>query len=42
VDAIKKQLQSRKKISLALDGWTSTKKVAMMSDIAYHLDPNWD
>jgi len=29
VDAIKKQLPSRNRISLALDGWTSPKKVAI-------------
>jgi len=30
VDAIKKQLPSRNKVSLALDGWTSTNKLAIM------------
>jgi len=41
VDAIKKQLPIRKKVSLALDGWTSTNKLAIMSVIAYYMDRNW-
>jgi len=41
VDAIKKQLPSRNKVSLPLDGWTSTNKLPIMSVIAYHMDPNW-
>ena len=31
VDAIKNQLPSRNKVSLALDGWTSTNELAIMS-----------
>jgi hypothetical protein len=38
VDAIRKQLPSRNKVSLALDGWTSTNKLAITSGIAYQLD----
>jgi len=38
VDAIKKQLPIRNKVSLALDGWTSTNKLAIMSVIAYSMD----
>jgi len=34
VDAIKKQLPIRNKVSLALDGWTSTNKLAITSVIA--------
>jgi len=41
VDAIKKQLLSRDEVSLALDGWTSTNKLAITSVIAYFMDPNW-
>jgi hypothetical protein len=37
VGAINKQLLSRNEVSLALDGWTSTKNVAIMSVIAYYL-----
>ena len=35
VDAIKKQLLSRNNVSLALQGWTSTNQLAIMSVIAY-------
>ena len=38
VDAIKKQLPLRNKVSLALDGWTSTNKLAITSVIAYYMD----
>jgi hypothetical protein len=41
VDAIKKQLPSTNKVSLALDGWTSTNKLAITSVIAYYMDRNW-
>ena len=41
VDAIKKQLPSQNKVSLALDGWTSTNKLAITSVIAYYMDRNW-
>jgi len=41
VDAIKKQLPLRNKVSLALDGWTSTNKLAIRSVIAYYMDQNW-
>jgi len=41
VDAIKKQLPLRKNVNLALDGWTSTNKLAIMSVIAYYMDQNW-
>jgi len=34
VDAIKKDLPIRYKVSLALDGWTSTNKLAITSVIA--------
>jgi len=41
VDAIKNQLPLRNKVSLALDGCTSTNKLAITSVIAYYLDRNW-
>jgi len=41
VDAIEKQLPTRNKVSLALDGWTSTNRLAITSVIAYYMDRNW-
>jgi len=41
VDAIKKQLLSGYKVSLALDGWTSTDKLAITSVNFYDMDRNW-
>jgi hypothetical protein len=41
VDAIKKQLPLRNTVNLALDGWTSTNKLAITSVIAYYMDRNW-
>ena len=41
VDAITKLLPSGNKVSLALDGWTSTNQLALMSVNAYHMDRNW-
>jgi hypothetical protein len=41
VDAMKKQLPLRNKVSLALDRWTSTNKLAITSGIAYYMDRNW-
>jgi len=41
VDAIKKQLPIRNKVSLALDGWTSTNKLAITLIIAFNMDRNW-
>jgi hypothetical protein len=41
VDAIDKQLPSRNKVSLALDRWISTNKLAITSVIAYNWDPTW-
>jgi hypothetical protein len=41
VDAIKKQLPVQNKVSLALDGLTSTNKLAITSVIAYYMDQNW-
>ena len=40
VDAIKKQLLLRNKVSLTLDGWTSKNKLAITSVIAYYMDQN--
>jgi len=41
VDTIEKQLPVRNKVSLALDGWTSTNKLAITSVIAYYMYWNW-
>jgi hypothetical protein len=41
LDAIKKQLPLQNKVCLALDGWTSTNKLAITSVIAYYMDRNW-
>jgi hypothetical protein len=41
VGANKKHLPRRNKVSLALDGWTSTNKPAITSVIAYYMDRNW-
>jgi len=41
VDATKKQLPIRYKVSLASEGWTSTNKLSITSGIAYNMDRNW-
>jgi len=41
VDTIKKQLPIRNKVSLALDGWISTNKLAITSVIVYCMNRNW-
>jgi len=41
VDAMKNQLPSCDKFSLALDGWTSPNTPAITSVIAYYVDRNW-
>jgi len=41
VDAIKKQLPTRHKVGLALDGWTLTNKLAITSVISYYIDHHW-
>jgi hypothetical protein len=38
VDAVKKQLPSRNKVGLELDGWTSANKLALMLVTAYYMD----
>ena len=38
VDAIKKQLPSRNKVTLALDGWTLTNKLAITLVVANYMD----
>jgi len=40
MDPIKKQLQSPNKVDLALDGWTSTSKLAITSVIAQYVNRN--
>ena len=40
MDAIKKQLPLRNKVSVALDGWTSTNKLAITLVIVYYKDRN--
>jgi len=42
VDPCKKQSGGRNKVSLALDGLTSRKKLAIMSVIVYNMDRNWE
>jgi len=42
VDAIKKQLLSQNKIISALDGCTSTNKLAIDLVIVYYTDRNWE
>jgi hypothetical protein len=41
VDAIKKQLPSINKLSLALNGWISTNKLAISSVFTDYIDRNW-
>jgi len=41
VDAIRKRMPSRNKVSSDLDGWTSMNKLAIMSVIGYYRDRNW-
>ena len=41
VDAFRKQLPIRNKVSFALDGWTSTNKLAITLGIAYYMVWNW-
>jgi len=41
VDVIKKQLPIQNQVSLALDWWTSTNKLAITSVNAYYMDRNW-
>ena len=41
LNAIKKQLPSRNKVSLALDRWTSTNKLAITSVIGYYMARSW-
>ena len=41
IDAIKKQLPTKNKVSIVLDGWTSTNKLAIVSVIGYDIDFNW-
>jgi hypothetical protein len=38
VAAIKNQLPLRNKVTLAMDGWTSTNKLAIRSVIGYYVD----
>jgi len=40
VDAIEKQLPIRNEVSLPMDGWTSTNKLAVMSVIGYYMGRN--
>jgi len=41
MNAMKTQLPSQKKVSLALVGWTSMNRLAVISLIAYYLNQNW-
>jgi len=38
MDVIRKELPSQNRVSLALDGWTSTNKLFILLDIAYYMD----
>ena len=40
IEAIKKQLPTKHKVSVALDGWTSTNNLAILSVIGYYIDQN--
>ena len=42
IEAIINELPESNKVSLALDGWTSTTKLAITSVIAYYIDRNWN
>jgi hypothetical protein len=41
IDAIKMQLPTKNKVSVALDGWMSTNKLAIGLVIGYFIDFNW-
>jgi len=41
VDAIREQFPSRYKVSLALDGWTSTNNLTATLVVAYNIDQIW-
>jgi len=41
VDVLKKQLPSWNKVTLALDGWTSSKELSIKLVAAYDIDRNW-
>jgi len=41
VDAIKKHLPWRNKLSIALDCWTATDKLAIASVAGYYMDLSW-
>jgi len=41
VHAVKTQLPSSNEVSLALEGWTSTSKLAIMLVMVDYMDPNW-
>jgi len=41
VDAIKMQLPLRNQVSISLDGWTTTNKLAIKWVISYYMDRNW-
>jgi hypothetical protein len=41
IDAIREQLPKTNKISLAIDGWTSTNKLAITSVIGYYIARDW-
>jgi hypothetical protein len=41
IEAIREQLPKSNKISLAIDGWTSTNKLAITSVIGYYIARDW-
>ena len=42
IEAILNKLPEKNKVSIALDGWTSTTKLAITSVIAYYIDRSWN
>lgn len=41
LQAIKESIPKNQKVSLALDGWTSSNKLAISSVIMYYIGTNW-
>jgi hypothetical protein len=40
-EQIKEELRGIKKVSLALDGWTSPNKLAFLAIVVYYITPDW-
>jgi hypothetical protein len=41
VQSIRRAIPKDQKVSLALDGWTSSNKLAVVSVIMYYISPDW-